>query len=1310
MPGTRPEESEAVTAESLEVLSGFEAIAQVERAICGRAVSRSPAEAEGLALAGLRAASLSDGAATARGGPIALASVSCVHHVRGGAGCEPLGAFELAAASVQAAIDHSLAAHRLSGELGLPGLCSLDPSLGERLSLARMPGSELLADALGAGDKPAHEAGGEGLVDRAQGVLRSVAERTGRPLDLVDRSGDDGAELAMIGWGAGAARAREVVRTLGKGGVPARAVSVNLARPFPTRAVRDALAGARTVFVVEATDASDGLLEHVRNAVDDGSAIHRVSPSRLLATVAERLPEGAFDPERLTPRPRRSDRRLVVLPAGPWGDETARRLAAIMGRLGPLRLGRRLRRRRGSTVLAWESDALAERSRDLLVAADPALLGPRALRLLRPHGAVVVVSPADSSDEFARLLHPEIRALLHERDLRVFWVAPPEVAECEIGGEVDAASSFALAGGALAALSSEGEPPSAEAAERAAEDLEAEGRGDAARWLREGARRTRCVECEALAPSRHLEEVDFRPAPTLPRLPEPVDDPEERERWAARIRRFHRTGRLTSGAGSRRPSRAAALDILAGAAVGHRQHPFVLVPPEAPEAETAARGLRDVLGEAVAAVQADGREARVLLDNLERLTFLASRLVARGACGVRLGRLLGEAGRRLAGELELSEEGERALSDDLTELRRRVPGDGMVFDLRSDMPLHLYLTLLESVRAPLAQRFLKEIEKLRERLRDLLQLDRMGSREGRTADALAATLGSTGAERLDPEALARTLPAGPGSEPLAPARRRRIRQTLRILERHLKQPEALPRVFLLRPPGIRLSVPPCEQQEHANPLAAAVGLFDGLAQRMVTVLGAARVARLEAEGHYRPELHDEPLAALDWEALTAEELNLLPAVAVVTSGRRLREGEQAPLSELLRSSRPVHVIVQDRVGAADEAQDLSRFHMDLGYLVMAHREALAVGSSLARPARLTEDLLRAARALRPAVILVSIPALRPTSWRPLLAEAALQGRASPEFRYDPDAGSSWADRFDLRDNPQPERAWPVHTLAYLEDGVEKTLDVALTFADAVAHEPAYARHLQIIPRVAWDDTQLPLADYLERANPEGREPWVPYLWLIDGRGILQRAVVTRALAMACADRRRGWRVLQELAGYENVFAQRAAAEAHAEAELRRGELVREHGEELDRARREGAHESMERLAAVLMSPDGLAAAAPAPVRPVVGLPAEAPVAAAAAAEPAPIEEAPEEETLSFDEPYIDSALCTTCNECTELNGRLFHYNADKQAFIADPAAGTFAELVKASELCPARCIHPGKPRSDDSTATPELIARAAAFN
>jgi hypothetical protein len=193
-------------------------------------------------------------------------------------------------------------------------------------------------------------------------------------------------------------------------------------------------------------------------------------------------------------------------------------------------------------------------------------------------------------------------------------------------------------------------------------------------------------------------------------------------------------------------------------------------------------------------------------------------------------------------------------------------------------------------------------------------------------------------------------------------------------------------------------------------------------------------------------------------------------------------------------------------------------------------------------------------------------------------------------------------------------------------------------------------------------------------------------------------------------------VLQELAGYENVFAERAAARARdqtlAEVEAQRAELEQAHADEIERVRTETARESIERLASALLSPEGVALGPSAPR--VAAAPQAAPLevsAEAGAAEPAPVEEAPaEEEVLGFDEPFIDSALCTTCNECTNLNGQLFQYNADKQAFIADASAGTFEDLVRSAELCPAKCIHPGKPRAGDATGTPELIERAAKFN
>lgn len=86
-----------------------------------------------------------------------------------------------------------------------------------------------------------------------------------------------------------------------------------------------------------------------------------------------------------------------------------------------------------------------------------------------------------------------------------------------------------------------------------------------------------------------------------------------------------------------------------------------------------------------------------------------------------------------------------------------------------------------------------------------------------------------------------------------------------------------------------------------------------------------------------------------------------------------------------------------------------------------------------------------------------------------------------------------------------------------------------------------------------------------------------------------------------------------------------------------------------------------------------------------------------------------EPALSFDEPWIDTPLCTSCNDCTNLNPLLFLYNEDKQAILGDLNAGAYAQLVEAAELCPAACIHPGKPWNPDEPGLDELVERAVAY-
>jgi pyruvate-ferredoxin/flavodoxin oxidoreductase len=61
-------------------------------------------------------------------------------------------------------------------------------------------------------------------------------------------------------------------------------------------------------------------------------------------------------------------------------------------------------------------------------------------------------------------------------------------------------------------------------------------------------------------------------------------------------------------------------------------------------------------------------------------------------------------------------------------------------------------------------------------------------------------------------------------------------------------------------------------------------------------------------------------------------------------------------------------------------------------------------------------------------------------------------------------------------------------------------------------------------------------------------------------------------------------------------------------------------------------------------------------------------------------------------PWIDTEDCTSCDECININPKMFAYNDDKKAFIKDVNAGSYKDLVKAAEKCTAQVIHPGLPK------------------
>jgi pyruvate-ferredoxin/flavodoxin oxidoreductase len=79
-------------------------------------------------------------------------------------------------------------------------------------------------------------------------------------------------------------------------------------------------------------------------------------------------------------------------------------------------------------------------------------------------------------------------------------------------------------------------------------------------------------------------------------------------------------------------------------------------------------------------------------------------------------------------------------------------------------------------------------------------------------------------------------------------------------------------------------------------------------------------------------------------------------------------------------------------------------------------------------------------------------------------------------------------------------------------------------------------------------------------------------------------------------------------------------------------------------------------------------------------------------------------------PWIDTEECTACDECTNLNSAMFAYNESKKAFIKDPLAGPYRDLVKAAEKCTAQVIHPGLPADRSEADIDKWIARGEKYN
>jgi ferredoxin len=560
---------------------------------------------------------------------------------------------------------------------------------------------------------------------------------------------------------------------------------------------------------------------------------------------------------------------------------------------------------------------------------------------------------------------------------------------------------------------------------------------------------------------------------------------------------------------------------------------------------------------------------------------------------------------------------------------------------------------------------------------------------------------------------------------MSPQRRERVERALAVLQAWRPDPVLVRFVHLGTVTGEWLTESPdVEDVSDPDPCARATALFDQEAARLAEVFAAVRIARLEIDGIYDPALHDPWFSNFDWEAFSPDELLLVPSVIALEAADRVAGADMRSFSRLLSSGRPVQILVRVQPsrdpGAGPDEDPFQNYRTELGYLGLSHRQAAVAQSSSARHRHLMECFLSALDATRTSLHLINT-GLRPphglvplNAW--LVAGAAIEGRAHPFFRVDPKPDDCDPAPMDLDGNPEPASDWPVQPFRYLdENGNEVRQDLAFTFADYCLLIEGLLDHFRPIPPGCDSAALIAMQEYLSMGQDQAYRK-VPFVWAVDGNAILHRLVVSRELSLACLDRLNFWRTLQAMAGIRNRYVDQAVEQTQTEERRRSAEererLLAEHAAEVERVRRQAAGEAMERLTDVLLGmdfpsggrPGSSRRSAPAPRSGSESSPEAIPVEPDRAEPAGPVEE------IAFDEPWIDTPLCTSCNDCLKINPLLFVYNEEKQAMLGDLGSATYAQLVQAAELCPARCIHPGKPWNPDEPDLEDLLERAAPFN
>ncbi len=646
-------------------------------------------------------------------------------------------------------------------------------------------------------------------------------------------------------------------------------------------------------------------------------------------------------------------------------------------------------------------------------------------------------------------------------------------------------------------------------------------------------------------------------------------------------------------------------------------------------------------------------------------------------------------------------------------------GDGACLGCSEKTVMHLFVATVDALMQPRVKAQIAKLDELIGRLSQHIQLQLVQEVNIGDTAALSDILSRNADHELTLSDIARQMEDKQGSQPIDPAWLKRVTGLLAQLKdlkwRYTEGTSGRGRssMGMLNATGCTsvwgstypFNPYPFPWSNHLfqDSTSLAMGVFEGHMAKMAEGFKAVRAAELELSGEYREAEHEEFFTYFTWEQFTDEEFLLCPPVVAVGGDGAMYDIGFQNLSRAMMSGKPIKILVVDTQvysntggqactsGFIGQVSDMAQFgkvnkgkeevRKEIGLIAMAHRTTYVMQGTIAHSNHMIEGFIEGLLARRPALFNLY------TSCQPehgigddmghQQAKLAVESRAYPLYRYDPDKGKTPQECFDLEGNPALYEDWPTYKLDYLEGSREKTMELPMTFADFAMTEARFRKHFRMAPPDTWHEGMVPLADFMQLGDDE-REGKFPFIWTLDKRQHLSRLLLDETMVKSSEERRDFWVMLKAIAG---VKAKTPDPAQDIEERTRR-DVVRRIASGLMRMAEGDAEVSAEMTAELL---DGAG---------------EELVTSTAAAAPA----------ADYMAPWLDTQECTACDECTNLNPAIFAYNDDKKAYIKDPLAGPYKDLVKAAEKCTAQVIHPGLPADRTEPDIDKWIARGAKYN